>query len=55
MKKRKQGTRLIKVECEMCGYVVRTTNKWLRVGRPTCCCGGKMLVDWDSAKRPENG
>ena len=38
----KQGTRLLKCECPECGYVVRTTQKWLDVGNPTCPCGTEM-------------
>lgn len=34
-----QTTRMIKAECQECGYVIRTTQKWLDVGLPTCCCG----------------
>jgi hypothetical protein len=37
-----QTTRLIKVECGGCGYVVRTTAKWIETGLPTCCCGDEM-------------
>jgi hypothetical protein len=34
---KKQGTRLIKCECGECGYVVRTTAKWLEeAGAPYC-------------------
>ena len=36
---RKQSTRLIKLECRGCGYVIRTTRKWIEVGTPVCCCG----------------
>lgn len=39
---KKQTTRMIKVECPACGYVLRTTAKWLEVGVPTCCCGEQM-------------
>ncbi len=42
---KKQGTRLLKVECPGCGYVVRTTAKWLTVGVPTCPCGEEMKAD----------
>lgn len=35
--KRKQSTRLIKLECETCGYVARTTNKWLDEAGPVWC------------------
>ncbi len=37
----KQGTRMLKLMCE-CGYTVRTTQKWIDVGLPTCCCGQEM-------------
>ncbi len=37
----KQGTRMVKLECE-CGYTVRTTRKWIEVGLPVCCCGYEM-------------
>lgn len=34
---RKQGTRLIKAECGVCGYTVRVTRKWLdAAGAPLC-------------------
>jgi hypothetical protein len=39
---KKQTTRMIKVECPACGYVVRTTAKWLEIGTPTCVCGESM-------------
>lgn len=32
----KQTTRMIKVQCPTCGYVVRTTQKWIEMGLPTC-------------------
>lgn len=34
--KKKQGTRLLKAECEKCGYTVRVTKTWLAVGMPAC-------------------
>lgn len=37
-----QGTRMLKVACPDCGYVVRTTQKWLDIGLPTCVCGTEM-------------
>lgn len=40
---KKQGTRMLKIECG-CGYVVRTSQKWVDVGMPTCPCGEKMEV-----------
>jgi hypothetical protein len=36
------GSRLLKCECPGCGYVVRTTAKWLAVGLPVCPCGETM-------------
>ena len=36
---KKAGTRLIKCECLECGYIVRTTSKWLDdMGAPICPC-----------------
>jgi hypothetical protein len=32
---KKQGTRLLKCECD-CGYTIRITQKWLDVGAPDC-------------------
>jgi SprT-like family len=41
---KKQSTRLIKCECEACGYVVRTTRKWLEeIGAPLCACNKKAM------------
>lgn len=41
-----QTTRMKKLECPACGYVVRATQKWIDVGLPTCCCGtGMEFVD----------
>jgi hypothetical protein len=40
--RKKQTTRMVKVECLDCGYTLRTTQKWIDVGLPTCCCGGTM-------------
>lgn len=37
-----QSTRLIKITCNECGYICRTTQKWLNVGTPTCHCGGEF-------------
>lgn len=33
------GSRMIKLQCPGCEYVVRTTKKWIEVGVPTCQCG----------------
>jgi len=42
---KKQTTRMIKMTCEECGYVARTTAKWIDVGLPTCVCGGAFTVE----------
>lgn len=40
---KKQSTRMLKIECERCGCIVRMTRKWLdETGVPTCGCGGVM-------------
>lgn len=42
----KQGTRLIKISCPECGYVARTTAKWLNdVGLPVCACGTDFTTE----------
>lgn len=40
----KDGTRLIKCECPNCGYIVRTTHKWLEMGTPICPCDGETSM-----------
>jgi hypothetical protein len=42
-----QSTRLIKVWCQNCGYTVRTSEKWLKLGTPTCVCGAAMTHEGD--------
>jgi len=38
--RKKQPTRLLKLECCGCGMIVRTTAKWMdERGAPTCACG----------------
>ena len=37
-------TRMMKVHCRCCGYVVRTTRQWLQLGAPLCPLGTKMSV-----------
>jgi hypothetical protein len=39
---KKQTTRMVKVICPECGYTVRTSQKWIDIGLPTCCCGEQM-------------
>jgi hypothetical protein len=38
------GSRLMKIACSQCNYPVWTTRKWLRLGTPTCICGGRMIA-----------
>lgn len=39
----KQTTRMLKLTCSGCGFIARTTQKWLdEVGPPTCGCGTVM-------------
>jgi hypothetical protein len=36
---RKQTTRMIKIHCEDCGMIARTSRKWIDMGRiPYCAC-----------------
>jgi hypothetical protein len=36
---KKQSTRMIKCECQWCGYIVRTSQKWIdELGAPICPC-----------------
>jgi hypothetical protein len=41
----KQSTRMLKVECPECGYIVRTSAKWLEIGLPLCPDGDVMLPE----------
>lgn len=39
----KKATYMLKLECDGCGMIVRTTQQWLdNVGCPTCACGGSF-------------
>ncbi len=42
---KKQSTRMLKLECPQCGYVIRTTQKWLDLGTPVCACGETFEAD----------
>ncbi len=42
---RKQGTRMLKCWCDNCGYICRTSEKWLEaIGAPLCPCNGKRMT-----------
>lgn len=45
--RKKQSTRLLKCECQNCGYTARVTKKWIaEAGTPLCPCGnGPMLCE----------
>ena len=50
---KKQGTRMIKCECTQCGYVARTTKKWLEdVGAPHCPMHGAMAFELPEEETP---
>jgi hypothetical protein len=40
----KPGSRLVKLECPGCDYVIRTTQRWINEGLPTCHCGKGFAV-----------
>lgn len=43
---KKQKSRMIKAECEYCGYTARIARKWIaEVGAPHCPQHGEMAVD----------
>jgi len=42
---KKQTTRMIKATCVDCDYVIRTSQKWVDLGLPICCCGGEFTID----------
>lgn len=44
---RRQTCRLLKVECPTCGYVVRTTRKWLDRGAPICPTHREPMIGAD--------
>jgi hypothetical protein len=42
--RKKQSTRLVKCECGSCGYIVRTTAKWIeQAGAVICPCNGQQM------------
>lgn len=46
------GSRLLRVACPTCGYLLRGAARWLRVAIPTCPADpahGTMLVTWPTA------
>lgn len=53
--KPKQGTRLKKASCSVCGYTVRVTQKWLEVGPPHCPQHGAMTAVTDDETPTNEG
>ena len=52
---KKQSTRMIKCECPDCGYVVRTSQKWLDdVGAPICPAD-QVQMTHEGGPTPEDG
>ncbi|MBN2711873.1 MAG: SprT-like domain-containing protein [Planctomycetes bacterium] len=46
--KKKQTTRMIKLECPTCGMVIRTTKTWIEnTGQPICACDGQSVFEED--------
>lgn len=41
----KQSTRMLKMTAECCGYIARTTAKWIEFGLPSCPCGNEMVLE----------
>lgn len=52
--KTKGRKKWIKIVCPSCDYACKTTQKWLDVGLPTCCCGEQMECP-DQAGEDEEG
>lgn len=53
---KKQSTRMIKMECGDCGYVARTSQKWIDAAGPAHCPQhGEMTVDKSSGKDEGDG
>lgn len=41
---KKQSSRMLKLQCPDDGYIVRTSQKWIDEGLPSCHCGGEFEV-----------
>ncbi|WP_428491642.1 hypothetical protein [Rhodopila sp.] len=55
----KQGTRMLRAECvfveneKRCGYLVRVSAEWARVGPPGCPKHGPTRIEWPDGEQPE--
>lgn len=45
----KQSTRMLKLTCPCCGYLVRTSRKWIDMGLPSCPFGTEMELEEEAA------
>jgi hypothetical protein len=45
----KQGTRMLKCECAVCGYIARVSGKWLASSGPPICPTDKIALSVTSA------
>lgn len=43
--KKTQSTRMLKMVCPQCGYILRTTEKWIKQGIPVCHDGALFTVE----------
>jgi hypothetical protein len=51
---KKQSTRLMKCECSECGYICRTTKKWLEIsGAPICPVSKHGVMSWQEPEENE--
>lgn len=43
--KKHQSTRMLKLTCPACGYIIRTTARWIATGVPTCHDGAAFTIE----------
>lgn len=43
--KKTQSTRMLKLVCPTCGYIIRTTGKWVATGLPVCHDGDTFTIE----------
>jgi hypothetical protein len=49
----KQGTRLLRCECSVCGYLARVARKWLSLSGPPICPSDKIPMTMQAADATE--
>lgn len=48
---KKQGTRMLKVQCSRCGYTARVAGRWIReYGAPICPCNQEPMSEGDTSE-----